>query len=96
MLSLRTLALDWDVNRSTVRRLLSLAGIEPVVLGRGKNSSIRYPADEVDAYLKSRRAARYQGLQSMPARPPVPDGQHQADPTKPSGTASPANGGEEA
>jgi hypothetical protein len=57
LISLKTIAEAWDVDRSTARRLLRAAGVTPVVLGRGRNGSIRYRRDEVEQWILSRRRA---------------------------------------
>ena len=52
--SLKTLARQLDAHRSSVRRWLAEAGIRPVVLGRGRNSAIRYRWVDVGTWLASR------------------------------------------
>ena len=54
MISLRTLAWQFDANRSAVRRWLRDAGIKPVVVGRGRNASIRYDIKDVEAWMQGR------------------------------------------
>jgi hypothetical protein len=54
LVTLATLARQWDADRSAIRRILRVAGVEPVLLGRGRNASIRYRIDEIDAFLASR------------------------------------------
>lgn len=51
--SLKTLADMLDAHRSSVRRWLNQAGINPVVLGRGKNGAIRYRWSDVYDWLNS-------------------------------------------
>lgn len=51
LVSLKTLAEMWDADRSTVRRWLKAADIEPVAIGRGRNGAIRYRWHEIEAWL---------------------------------------------
>ena len=51
--SLKTLAALLDADRSSVRRWLKEAHINPVVLGRGRNGAIRYRWSDVEAWLDS-------------------------------------------
>ena len=51
--SLKTLAALLDADRSSVRRWLANASINPVVLGRGRNGAIRYRWRDVEAWLDS-------------------------------------------
>ena len=53
LVSLKTLAEMWDADRSTVRRWLREAGVEPVAIGRGRNGAIRYRWPEIEAWLES-------------------------------------------
>lgn len=53
-ISLKTLAALLDADRSSVRRWLKDANINPVVLGRGRNGAIRYRWRDVEAWLDSR------------------------------------------
>ena len=53
LVSLKTLAEMWDADRSTVRRWLREAAIEPVAIGRGRNGAIRYRWHEIQAWLES-------------------------------------------
>lgn len=52
--SVKSLAAMLDAHRSSVRRWLQEAGIRPVILGRGRNSAIRYHWVDVEAWLTSR------------------------------------------
>lgn len=52
--SLKTLSRLLDAHRSTVRRWLREAGVQPVAMGRGRNGTIRYRGREVRAWLESR------------------------------------------
>jgi hypothetical protein len=52
--SLKTLAVMLDADRSSLRRWLKEASINPVVLGRGRNGAIRYRWRDVEAWLDSR------------------------------------------
>jgi len=54
--SLKTLAALLDADRSSVRRWLKDANINPVVLGRGRNGAIRYRWRDVEAWLDSLEA----------------------------------------
>ena len=54
LVSLAELAVLWSCDRSTVSRTLESAGIRPYYLGGIK----RYPKDEVDAFMESRRGDR--------------------------------------
>jgi transposase len=51
LVSLKTLAKRLDAHRSTVRRWLGEAGIQPVVLGKGPKGAIRYRWAEVHAWV---------------------------------------------
>ena len=51
--SLKTLAALLDADRSSVRRWLKEAHVNPVVLGRGRNGAIRYRWRDVEAWLDS-------------------------------------------
>ena len=53
LVSLKTLAEMWDADRSTVRRWLKAADIEPVAIGRGRNGAIRYRWHEIEGWLDS-------------------------------------------
>ena len=52
--SLKTLANQFDTTRTSVRRWLSEAGIQPIALGRGPTGTIRYRWSDVKAWLESR------------------------------------------
>ena len=53
LVSLRELAERWDVSRATVRRRLREGRVRAYYIGGGeKNGTIRYPAEEVDAFLR--------------------------------------------
>ncbi len=49
--SLKTLAVMLDAHRSSVRRWLDDAGVQPLVLGRGRNGAIRYRWRDVEDWL---------------------------------------------
>ena len=53
-ISLKTLAVLLDADRSSVRRWLSNAGISPVAMGRGRNGAIRYRWRDIENWLESR------------------------------------------
>jgi hypothetical protein len=52
--SLRTLARRLDAHRSSVRRWLHEAGIQPLSFGTGRNGAIRYLWSDVETWLASR------------------------------------------
>jgi len=54
--SLKTLASLLDAHRSSVRRWLDEAGVQPIVLGRGRNGAIRYRWRDIEEWLESREA----------------------------------------
>ena len=56
--SLASLAARLDADRTALRRLLRDAGVRPVILGHGKNATIRYLQRDVDEWLKTRLAAQ--------------------------------------
>ena len=51
--SLKTLAGLLDAHRSSVRRWLDEAGVQPIVLGRGRNGAIRYRWRDIEDWLES-------------------------------------------
>ena len=53
MVSLKTLAAKVDARRSTVRRWLDEAGVQPIAVGNGRRGAIRYRWTEVEMWLKS-------------------------------------------
>src|SRR3978361_1020853 len=57
LVSLKKISADWEVDRATARRLLRDAGIQPLILGNGRNGSIRYALAEIQAWLQSRERA---------------------------------------
>ena len=52
-ISLQTLAGRLDAHRSTVRRWLREAGVQPLAVGRGANGAIRYRWRDVESWLAS-------------------------------------------
>ena len=52
--SLKTLARMLDTGRSSVRRWLRQAGVQPIAMSDGPKSAIRYRWPEVEAWLDSR------------------------------------------
>ena len=54
--SLKTLSHMLDAGRSSVRRWLKDAGIQPIAMGDGPKSAIRYRWQDVEAWLASRDA----------------------------------------
>lgn len=54
--SLKTLSQMLDAGRSSVRRWLKDAGIQPIAMGDGPKSAIRYRWQDVEAWLASRNA----------------------------------------
>ena len=53
--SLKTLAFMLDASRSSVRRWLEEAGIQPIAMSNGQKGAIRYRWLEVKAWLNSRQ-----------------------------------------
>ena len=53
-ISLKTLATRLDAHRSSVRRWLREAGIQPIAVSDQKNGAIRYRWSDVEAWLASR------------------------------------------
>lgn len=45
----------WQVSRSSVKRIAQRQGFKALFLGEGKNSSIRYSREEVEAYEANRQ-----------------------------------------
>jgi hypothetical protein len=52
LVNLKTLAKQLDAHRSSIRRWLSEAGIQPVAVGNGPKGAIRYRWPDVEAWLK--------------------------------------------
>ena len=52
-ISLKTLSILLDAHRSSVRRWLSEAGINPIAIGRGRKGAIRYRWRDVERWLES-------------------------------------------
>ncbi len=52
----RRLAERWDCSRTTAQRIADRAGITKVYLGEGRNGTVRYRLDEIQAYEEARRA----------------------------------------
>ncbi len=52
----RWLAERWDCSRTTAQRIADRAGITKVYLGEGRNGTVRYRLDEIEAYEEARRA----------------------------------------
>lgn len=52
--SLKTLAILLDAHRTSVRRWLDEAGINPIVVGSGRNAAIRYRWSDIELWLESR------------------------------------------
>lgn len=50
----RRLAERWDCSRTTAQRIANRAGITRVFLGEGRNGTVRYRLDEIEAYEKKR------------------------------------------
>ncbi len=55
-LSPRQLAIRWDCSRTTAQRIADRAGISKYLLGEGKNGTVRYRLNEIEAYEQARRA----------------------------------------
>lgn len=52
MISLNELAALWRCHRTTVRRRLSAARIDPVMFGGSRSSMVRYYVEDVERYLR--------------------------------------------
>jgi hypothetical protein len=52
--SLRTLARMLDTGRTSVRRWLTQAGIQPIAMNDGPRCAIRYKWKDVEGWLESR------------------------------------------
>ena len=52
--SIKTLARMLDTGRTSVRRWLTQAGIQPIAMSDGPRSAIRYRWKDVEAWLESR------------------------------------------
>ena len=52
LVSLKTLAGLVDTHRTTVRRWLDEAGIQPVAIGRGRAGAIRYRWRDVEQWIE--------------------------------------------
>ena len=55
VVSLSTLAEQLDANRSSVRRWLKEADIQPIAVGQGSKGAIRYRWPDVREWLESRQ-----------------------------------------
>ena len=55
VVSLKTLAEQLDANRSSVRRWLREAGVQPIAIGRGAKGAIRYKWMDIQKWLESRQ-----------------------------------------
>ena len=55
-ISLKTLAIRLDAHRSSVRRWLREAGIQPIAVSDQKNGAIRYRWVDVETWLASRES----------------------------------------
>ena len=55
VVSLKTLAEQLDANRSSVRRWLKEADIQPIAIGQGRKGAIRYRWPDVREWLESRQ-----------------------------------------
>jgi len=53
-ISLQTLAVRLDAHRSSLRRWLREAGIQPIAINDQKNGAIRYRWADIEAWLASR------------------------------------------
>ena len=57
LVSLKFLAEQWEVSRSTVKRRLEAAGVRAFYIGGdGRNSTVRYSASDVEEFLRRCRA----------------------------------------
>jgi len=55
IVSLKTLARMLDTGRSSARRWLRQAGVQPIAMNDGPKSAIRYRWPEVKAWIESRQ-----------------------------------------
>ncbi len=55
IVSLKTLSKEMDANRSSVRRWLKEADIQPIAIGQERKGAIRYRWPEVREWLESRQ-----------------------------------------
>lgn len=53
LVSVKTLASELDASGTPVRRWLQEAGIDPVVIGRGRNGAVRYFWSDVQRWVDS-------------------------------------------
>lgn len=53
LICVKRLAALMDCHRTSVRRWLDEAGIQPVALGTGRRGAIRYRCSDIEAWLKS-------------------------------------------
>lgn len=53
LVSAKTLAKELDASSTSVRRWLHAAGIDPIVIGRGRNGAVRYFRSDVQRWLES-------------------------------------------
>jgi hypothetical protein len=53
--SLKTVAELLDTTRTSARRWLKEAGVQPIAVGRGRKGAIRYRWQDVAAWLESRQ-----------------------------------------
>jgi len=51
--SVKMLAAQWEVSKTTVSRLLEKAGVPAFYFGRGRNGSKRYRKKDVDRFLQN-------------------------------------------
>ena len=56
LVSLAQLSREWSTSRSTVRRILAEAGVQPFFLSDHRNGTVRYSRSEVDSFLARCRA----------------------------------------
>ena len=56
LVSLAQLSREWSCSRSTVRRILAEAGVQPFFLSDHRNGTVRYNRAEVDTFLARCRA----------------------------------------
>ena len=53
LVSLKALAQILDTTRTSARRWLQEAGVQPLAIGRGRNGAIRYRWRDVEVWLES-------------------------------------------
>jgi hypothetical protein len=81
LVSLKSIAELVDAHRSSVCRWLDEEGMRPIVMGRGRNSAIRYRWSDIKRWLEQREEIDW-GLRGR-ATQPRPPGYEPIRPTHP-------------